>query len=90
MAILRSLKAVGDLVIDSIYKRDDGYWDFEENEHEQTRQALICSALLISTTTWPEEQRMDWSIHLRIGTKRFMWSLATSYRTGKSESAVVK
>ena len=33
MLILKSLEATCNLFIDSIYKREDGYWDFEENQN---------------------------------------------------------
>lgn len=32
LLILKSLRATCDLFIDSIFKRNDGYWDFEENK----------------------------------------------------------
>ena len=34
-AILAALRAATDLTIDSIYKRTDGYWAFEENQDKQ-------------------------------------------------------
>lgn len=37
LLILRSLKAVCDLVVDSVYKKDDGYWAFEVNADKRLR-----------------------------------------------------
>ncbi len=34
--ILRSLKSVCDLLVDSVFKRDDGYWMFEENSNKRS------------------------------------------------------